>query len=52
MSPDLSCTKYVVPDSGQALSQLHVFPTQRVCRGHPLPGKLGTSPDLGEMLAR
>lgn len=31
MPPDLSCTKYVVPDSGQELSQLHVFPTQRVC---------------------
>lgn len=50
--PDLSCTKCIVPDSGQELRQLHVFPTQRVCGGHPFPGKLGASPDLGEVLAR
>lgn len=49
--PDLSCTKCGVPDSGQELGQLHVSQLS-VCGEHPFSGKLGASPDLGEVLAR
>lgn len=48
--PDLSCTKCSVPDSGQELGQLHVFPTQRVWRAS-LPRQTGCQPRPCEVLA-